>query len=255
MDFFYQIKGKDSAGSAFGNWSWPPLFTGKVEAPDRKAAKVIIEEEYGRSFPTRVLQKDLDSNEFLLSIKEIKEEDRHTRRLFEVLTCGNCGNHFTMIEKYAINDTGGGYEFCSSICSNAKRIADGGYTNYEGGRAVPPVIYRITNKASGLCYIGKTRQVFTLRWYQHFFQGTSAKFHKAIKESPVTDWTFEIIEVVAVPDGLTLTESDNFVSERENHHIFVHDSVASGYNTQGPTTEPSDSIETLLAFGEAGQAA
>jgi len=234
-EFFYHIKGKDE-NAAFGNWGWPPIFAGKVEAHDRSEAKALLEEEYGRTFPTRVMAKDLASNEFLLSIKEIKANDHYTRRLFEVQTCGYCNCQFTVIEKYTINEPGGGFEFCSSECARMKRAESDFIFGNETWRDSPPVIYRITNKATGQCYIGKTRQAFTLRWYQHFFQAKDTKFHKAIKMTQITEWTFEVIEVVTLPNTshISAADLDAYLTEREAYHIAMHQSAVTGYNTQGP---------------------
>lgn len=239
-EFLYQIKGKGEGG--LGNWSWPPLFTGRVEAPDRKAAKALVEELYEREFPTRVLAKDLDSNMFLLSIKEIATDDHHTRRLFEVQTCKQCGRQFKMIEKYAVNAPGGGFEFCCRGCADEWNCANGNHLS-EGFNL--PVIYRITNKRTGMCYIGKTRQVFTLRWYQHFFQASETKFHKAVKGTPVTDWTFEVLEVVLITEefrGKGTAEIDRFICSREKHYIAMYDSVQNGYNTVGGSSEPGPEL-------------
>jgi hypothetical protein len=231
-EWLYQLKGKSGENGGYFVWDWPPLFTGKVEAPDKKTAKELVEEEYGKIFPQRVLKKDLETNDFLLGIKEIAPDDHHTRKLFEVKTCKQCGDQFKMIEKYTITGPGGGPDFCCRECSDLFNGANGRYLEFEGGN--PPVIYRVTNKTTGMCYIGKTRQVFTLRWYQHFFQGGDTKFHKAIKGSPVTDWLFEVVEIVAVPPEIEeMTEKDRFICAREQEWIKKHDSVANGYNTVG----------------------
>ena len=245
-EFFYQIKGK-CEGGAFGNWAWPPLFVGKVEAEDKKIAKALIDEEYGRAFPTRVMAKDLASNEFLLHIKEIAPDDHHTRRLFEAMTCKQCGQQFKMIEKYGVNDTGGGYDFCNRKCADEFNCTNANPVS-EGFNL--PVIYRITNKRTGLSYIGKTRQVFTLRWYQHFFQTTDTKFHEAIKETPVTEWTFEVLEVVLITEefrGKGMTEIDRHICARERHYIAQFNSVENGYNTVGPITTNGDLFEGQAA--------
>jgi len=240
-EFLYQIKAKQEGdGGIMGRWIWPPLYTDKVMAPDRKTAKALIEEEYGRAFPTRVLAKDLESNEFLLSIKEIAPDDHRTRRLFEVQTCKRCSKQFKVVEKYRFDGPGGGETHCSYACSRAdheeKWMAD-----QELFSNNPPVIYRITNTKTGMCYIGKTRQVFTLRWYQHFFQTSDTKFHRTIKEYPLTDWKFEIVEVVAVPaEFKQQSEIDAFVSQREIEWITTMDSVRNGYNTIGPADNSGD---------------
>jgi len=230
-EYLYQIKGKEHPDVGL-NWAWPPVFTGKVEAPDKKAAKALVDEEYGKTFPLRVLAKDLDSNEFLLSLKEIKENDHYTRRLFEVRTCKHCQRPYKIIEKYTFNSPGGGPDFCSRECSREHEAMF--YVAPIG--ASPPVIYCITNKATGLCYIGKTRQVFTLRWYQHFFHPSDTKFHRAIRGTPVVDWCFEILEVVHVPAEvreLGMVEVDRLICGREMAWIKEKDAIRNGYNTQG----------------------
>jgi hypothetical protein len=234
-EWIYQIKGKEHPSIGL-NWAWPPVASDMVIAPDRKTAKAMIEEEYGRTFPTRVLQVDLDSNEFLLTLKEIKADDHFTRRLFEVTLCKRCHKPFKTIEKYRFGNPGGGPDYCSSECSKAHAVENGDYAGYTAASSHPPVIYRITNKTTGRCYIGKTRQAFTLRWYQHFFQGTTTKFHQEIHATPITDWTFEVIEVVDVPPEMKRqTDIDTYLHEREAYHIAAHGSAVHGYNTQGPT--------------------
>jgi len=238
--FYYQIKGKlaTSKQGLYGgdqNWSFPPIFSGKVEAENKKEAKLLIEEEYGRVFPLRVLKKDLDSNEFLLSIEEIKEGS-HIHKLFEQKSCLNCGSTFYVIDMY--NDMHRDFtshEFCSYKCkeeqNNVRRMLSYESNNVSGNQC--PIIYKIANKNTGLCYIGKTTQVFTLRWYQHFYQGGNCKFHNAVKESKFIDWTFEVIEIVDIPKDIKrLNEIENIILERERYWINYYDSINNGYNSK-----------------------
>jgi hypothetical protein len=240
--FYYQIKGKSNIGndivdSYWGgqNWVFPSIFSGKVEAENKKEAKILIEEEYDKIFPLRVLKKDLESNEFLLSIEEIKEGS-HIWKLFELKTCLNCGETFYMIDKYNDHNTSyKGHEFCSYDCkeeqNNIRRMLSYENNNISGNQY--PIIYKITNKNNNLCYIGKTTQVFTLRWYQHFFQSGNCKFHNAIKESKFIDWTFEVIELVKIPENIKrLAEIENIIFERERHWINYYDSINNGYNSK-----------------------
>ena len=92
----------------------------------------------------------------------------------------------------------------------------------------PPVIYRVFNRLTGMSYVGKTTQVFTLRWYQHFYHGGKCKFHDAIKASKKEDWDFSIIETVVTPKDEDL---DCFVATREQFWIDEFDSIENGYNT------------------------
>lgn len=239
-EFYYQIKGKkdnNTDNSGFGNWIFPPIFTGKVEAKDKKQAKELISEEYGVKFPTRVLRKDIDSNEFLLSIEEIKP-DSHIAKLFEPQKCEECSNSFYVIDKYNDkNCTNKGFTFCSEKCREDNgKLSQFKRMDYDAliGEAIP-VIYKITNKKIGKIYIGKTSQVFTLRWYQHFFQYGTNKFHDAIKNSSVIDWMFEIQEIIIFPDHLKqknmYKERENYMIERERHWIDHYNSIEDGYNS------------------------
>lgn len=236
MEFFYQIKGKHSNGeeSAFGSaWVFPPVFSGKVEAENKKDAHKIINEEYGKQFPLRVLKKDLDSNEFLLSIEPL---NKHQERLFELKTCERCNNEFRIIDKYNDhNCKNKGDKYCSQECQNEDReiaaYMHSQNTNLTGSSN--PVIYKITHKSSGKCYIGKTTQVFTLRWYQHFFQSGDNKFHLEIKSSKVTDWNFEVIEYIVIPEHFkTSKEIDQLIIERERYYIILFDAIDNGFNSR-----------------------
>lgn len=244
-EFYYQIKGKEN-----GHWLFPPLWSDKVVASDRKQAKEMIEEQYGRTFPTRVLKRDTESNEFLLVIKEIKEDDFYTKKLFEVCTCKKCGMQYKVIEKYQFGNSGGSYEFCSSLCKTEYNIASSYIDahNKSGNGRYPPIIYKITNKINGKCYIGKTTQPFTLRWYQHFFQTTGTKFHTAIKEFSIIDWHFEVLEIIAIPEefGNNVSQINDFIFEKETQYIKLHDSIRNGYNTFASRKEQEEDLQMQL---------
>lgn len=239
-EFYYQIKGKSNTDELgfFGsaqNWTFPPIFSGKVEAKDRKHAKIIIDEIYGKNFPLRVLSKDLDSNEFLLSIEEMKE-DSHRHRLFELKKCKLCESTFYVIDKYNdTNDSYKGSEYCSYNCKNEDyKLTQIRYNEENILKGIhTPVIYKITSKINGLCYIGKTSQAFTFRWYQHFFQnGGTSKFHSEIKNTTIVDWIFEVIEIVKIPDDLKIySEAEKFILDRERYWINFYDSKNNGFNT------------------------
>lgn len=236
-EFYYQIKGRKLPGEeGMSNWSWPPLYSNKIEANDKKHAKSLIEEEFGRSLPTRVLQKDWETNNFLLYIEELRDND-HRRKFFDIRKCLYCENQYRPIDKY--NDPfcdDKSHDYCSYKCKSDHyhvNIANENYQRDITGKG-SPIIYKITNKVTGLIYIGKTSQQFTLRWYQHFFQYGDCKFHTAIKESKLTDWNFEIIEIIELPDNIKLKEEmDDYILERESYWINHFDSVRKGYNTMG----------------------
>lgn len=226
IDFYYQIKGKGSHG-----WDWPPIFSGKVSAKDKKQAKVEIEKDYGVKFPLRVLRKDIEKENYLLNIREISSDDDRTKRLFELQECKRCEGGFKIIDKYNdSNEPNKGPEFCTQECANEYReqnksaLPSGSFDRNSSSI----FIYKIKNIKTGMVYIGKTTQVFTLRWYQHFYHSGSCKFHQAIKESNPVDWEFSIVEQVSVPKG---NDVDKFVSEREGFWISEFNSVENGYNS------------------------
>jgi hypothetical protein len=233
--FYYQIKGKSpDTSESFGNWTWPPLFSGKVEAANKKAAKILVDAEYGRKFPQRVLLKDLNTQPFLLHLREIKEGDKRTLRLFETLPCIECSATFRIIDKY--NDQhefNKGAEFCSNACAqehrNRNRVDTSAFEH--NGRHGSGYIYKVTQISTNQSYIGKTCQAFTLRWYQHFFQSGDTAFHRAIKSSKVTDWGFSVLEIVQVSRG---TDVDKFIAEREKHWITHFNTLNDGLNSVTP---------------------
>jgi len=234
MEYFYQIKGKriesdeDDTFSIYGNssnWSWPPIYSGLVMSESRKEAKKLIEQEYSKQFPMRVLSKDLDSNNFLLRIQELNDRDSFIRGFFEYKKCEQCENTFRIIDKYNIGSRGGSHSYCSEKCNSIAREEwrEKNSNNFYEDK-YPSKIYKITNKITDQCYIGQTTQAFTLRWYQHFFQSGDNKFHTAIRESKISDWTFEIIEELK-------TNDKKYLTEREQYWIDKYDSVDNGYNS------------------------
>jgi hypothetical protein len=240
-DFYFQIKGKsgsvDKDYVAFygrpQNWTFPPIYSGMVSAEDKNSAKSIIDEMYGKKFPLRVLSKDLESNEFLLSVEEIKEGS-HRYKLFEKRDCVYCGDSFYVIDKY--NDENQfykGWDYCTDKCKDShvdeRRMEWSDKNNLDGIHS--PVVYKITNKITGKCYIGKTTQAFTLRWYQHFFNNKGNKFHSEISNSKLTDWIFEVQEIIDLEENISRKEKESFIFERERYWINHFNSIEDGYNS------------------------
>lgn len=232
-EFFYQIKARQESEDRFSRWVWPPVFTGKVEADDKKEARQIIDAEYGQKFPMRVLAKDIDSATFLLKIREIKEGDDRTRELFEVKACKQCAAGYRIIDHYNNGHQNYvGRDFCSDDCKDEwKKEHDARLFNVDFGKKHPATIYRITNTITGMHYIGQTSQPFTLRWWQHFFNGTGTKFHAAIAESNITDWTFCILEIINPDNKREDQNMSCFMHEREQFWINKYNSIHGGYNT------------------------
>ena len=245
--FYVQIKGQrrvmrrdyDEKVEIVKEWSWPPIHSDVIAAASKGEAIAMLEESYQQRFPQRILRKDMDSKPFLLTCVEIKEGDYTHKKLLQVHSCGECGQEFTILEKYRLESGYYGERYCSKHCRDVAEArykeeqAELGLVFERDGGGHTPVIYKITSKISGLSYIGQTTQAFTLRWYQHFFQSgySSTKFHEDIRTSAVTDWTFEVIEVV---------KERSKINEREQHWINYFGTIANGYNTAVSHKETRD---------------
>jgi hypothetical protein len=250
-DFYYQIKGRlpdEKAGQgAFGsNWDWPPIFCDIVEAANKKEAKLLIEEEYGRHFPLRVLTDDIDKHAFLLRITEVAPEDESLRRKFKHTPCKECGSTFRVIDKYNDpNEPDKGPDYCSKGCAQEGRIQrTKDYELTTSGR-LPAVIYLIRQLSTGKCYVGQTIRPVTLRWWQHMTYPSENKFHQVLKSTPLTDWQFSILESIALADDHP--NKGGFITDRERFWITEYDCISSGFNTILPTglcqqKEPKPSV-------------
>lgn len=229
MDYYYQIKIQSQDQSSLSRWAFPPIFSGKVSANSKSEAKQLIEQEYERKFPLRVLEKNLANEPYLLNIQEISVDDERTQGLFEFRNCLQCNQKFRVIDLYNDhNEIYKGKEYCSFHCKEVHRLENTEIKVDGWGRNSRPIIYQITNIQNGLSYIGKTTQVFTLRWYQHFYQGGSCKFHQAIKDSKVEDWQFRVLEISIPPSGV---DKDEYLACRERFWIEKLDTIDNGYNS------------------------
>jgi hypothetical protein len=189
----------------------------------------------------RVSCKDLENNsqEFLLWMKELKDDDHWTKSLFENKECECCKKIFKPIEKYQWNSPDGSTTFCSQECDNKYQAEQQEKCNiwwdeHSAENNSIPVIYKITNKNNNKCYIGQTRQVVTLRWYQHFYQSTDNLFHNEIKATKLSDWTFEIIEIIEFPNEIKNDKDlkNKYITERERYYIIKYSSIENGYNSK-----------------------
>lgn len=234
-DWYYQVKSRKTEDDGCpGNWNWPPVHSGMVQAFDKKEAKRLVDEEYGRVFPQRVTKKNLEQHDYLLNIREVPPDDDRTRELFKYRACKQCDTRFAQIDLY--NDPFERYkgnEFCSFQCKSEHDEQNRVFSFRAMDGVRNPVIYRIRNTKTGQSYIGKTTQPFTLRWYQHFFHGNGCKFHNAIHESAIEDWEFSVVERVVAPKGSLATEVERLLCFAENAWIEKLDTINNGYNTAG----------------------
>lgn len=238
MEFYFDIKARVNSDKDYSDWLWPPIWSGKIEAKDRKTARNLIDEEYNRSFSMRFSSKNPDEP-FLLSIKDMTP---HLAKRFEILTCEVCGCDFTLNDKHITNDNLN-HNVCSVDCYNefsavrrSECVLDYNSNNYLN----PPVIYKITNAKTGMCYVGKSIRSFTLRWWEHIkagkmigSSGSNHKFYSAINNSKLTDWIYQVIEVIEnYPDeSFSYMEKEKYITYRESFWINEFDCIKNGYNS------------------------
>lgn len=223
---------------------WVQIIKCKIEAPDKASARKIVESELNRTLPMRLLKKNIKPDSLLLSLYEISP-GHFTESFFVERKCEYCGASYTLIDKFNMFGRFGNYDFCSSTChlerdqSLQKASSNWGYAD--------PVIYKITQISSGKCYIGKTIRSFTLRWWEHIKSVDECKFHKELATSSITDWVFQVIEV------LSKGSSESFILEREKFYIDKFDSLENGFNAIGGTKNDNESVEDLINtnFGKA----
>lgn len=80
-------------------------------------------------------------------------------------------------------------------------------------------IYKITHKSSGKMYVGQSIDILT-RWREHLRTKDDSKFHKALRDSRITDFTFEILEECNQAE----------LDKKEQYWISYYNSTAVGYN-------------------------
>ena len=88
----------------------------------------------------------------------------------------------------------------------------------------PIFIYKITEKKTGKCYIGKTRNAPIWRWWNHLTWSKSP-FGLYLKGSKLSEWTFEVVEELP-PNTL-----DADVFKIESQYILRYDSINNGFNS------------------------
>lgn len=85
-------------------------------------------------------------------------------------------------------------------------------------------IYKITEKSSNKCYIGKTRNAPFFRWWNHL-KHSNSPFGLYLQKSKLSDWTFEVLE--ELPSNI----EDKEVFRIESNYINKYNSIINGFNT------------------------
>lgn len=149
-------------------------------------------------------------------------------------SCEGCGkdheNRYIAIPYKDYRDIDSEKEYCSKDCFNSHFISQ-----YQTDGEMPdnmifvkkdsPIyIYKITEKETGRCYIGKTKNEPVWRWWDHYKRSASP-FGVYLRSKPISCFTFEVIDIL--PNTLNETQ----VFEIESKWILKYNSIESGFNT------------------------
>ena len=242
---------------------------GYIEANSTKEARTLLEEKYSLLIKNNNLKDEkirmtmcftnldnfLKKYNYLLKIYPANEYwDNYW---FEDRECTICGRQYNLIDRNIRNGSPSANiqnikpHFCSSECNeigsyNYQKILEEEKirkTMEDNNGIYSPCIYKITNKQTNKVYIGQTTQYIAFRWYQHFSNNTGTKFHKEINEYKLTDWTFEVIEILDKEnyreflnkcynkDNKNKISIKEFVDIREQYWIDEFNSINNGYNS------------------------
>lgn len=234
-NFFYQLKVLNK------NEQFDPWEVIHCDIEEAHSKKELIEKIKSELNSSKIKEKtkienqaDIDYKVFAIELTEHWEKHWLTLR-----ECKVCKNQYTFLMAKQNKDYCNS-EVCSTTCLHLNRKEknedlDGYFLSYVN-KDVKPCIYKITNKKTGKVYIGQTQRVFTLRWYEHFFNKAETKFHEAISNSKPEDWMFEVIEVLDLKtSGLSYLEIKKQMKfkldEKEMFWIKHYDSINNGYNS------------------------
>jgi hypothetical protein len=218
---------------------WQKLISEKVLAPDKKAARELIEEWYQQKFPMRISSAKREPNTLLLSLYEmVPGEYQFVHDMFNVEECVVCTSKFRKVDLINLN-LSPAWGACSAVC--AEKYRNDNFAKVKDFHECIPVIYKITQISSGKSYIGKTIRSFTLRWWEHIkAPSEGCKFQTALSETDITDWIFQIVEIVQDKDQIL---------ERETFWMNQFDSVDNGFNSNVSKSDglpKTDQNQTLL---------
>lgn len=131
--------------------------------------------------------------------------------------CLCCGKKVKVIEQH---NMGIHSDYCCIDCEKSDLEK---YNNSFKNNLI--YIYKITQKSTNKCYIGKTKNHFIWRWWEHLKADRGTKFHDFLKNADMTDLTFEVLEV------LPNDTEDKEVFMTESEYILYYNSINNGFNT------------------------
>lgn len=219
-----------------------------IYAKDKKDVKKILMEKYPQFFPeNKVYEKESVKNPnqiFYVLIYPLRE--------FEIIlmnegewVCSGCGQKYE--NKYLnppknYTKIGKDYNFCNyyekgrdpnidpDICLNLfkGKVEENGIEPPDNMMFVNSdscsYIYKVTEKATGKSYIGKTKNAPFFRWWEHLKHSRSP-FGLHLRNTDLKEWTFEVLET------LKPYVKEKEILRIESEYILKYDSINNGYNS------------------------
>lgn len=214
-----------------------------IVCESKEEAKHFMAEKYPQFFPnSKVYSKETKDNAqfFYLLIYDLYA---HERRIVEEnisWTCDHCGqvHENEYVSKPRRNERlFGPKRFCRSTDdNNSYDLCMEAYQRsmYEGVElpddtnyikiGSPNYIYKVTEKSSGKCYIGKTRNAPFFRWWNHLTH-SSSPFGLYLRSTKLSEWSFEVL--VELPSNTPYSE----IFKIESDYIRQFNSISNGYNS------------------------
>lgn len=209
-----------------------------ILAKDKDEVKQILLKKYPQFFPTnKVYEKETKDTAqfFYVVIFELYEYEKQQVVNDTSWKCDHCGQKYENTYLYRpikYEKLFGDKKFCISddnYCLNQYKkeyYKDVEFPDNEHfvKSDSPNYIYKVTEKATGKCYIGKTRNAPFFRWWNHLTH-SSSPFGIYLRKTKLTDWSFEVLEI------LPSETEDSVILGIESKYILQFDSIKNGFNT------------------------
>lgn len=215
-----------------------------IKAKDKSEVKQILLENYPQFFQNgKVYEKETkDQAQFFYVV--IFELYKHEVDLINEgnWTCDHCGHihENRYISRPIISRKFDGKLFCGDDYKNGNDVIS--HSCYELWKKEkfkyeelpdnfdyineksPNYIYKCTEKSTGKCYIGKTRNAPFFRWWDHLTRSVSP-FGLYLRQTKLSEWTFEVLE------ELPCDIKDVEVFKVESEYMKKFNSIENGFNS------------------------
>lgn len=209
-----------------------------IRAKDKNQVKSILLEKYPQFFQNgKVYEKESkDSAQFfyvvIFELYEYEKKQVIDGTSWECAYCGQKHENTYVSNPRKYEKLFGDKMFCRSeenyCLSQYKKehYKDVEFPDDENfiKKDSPNYIYKITEKATNKCYIGKTRNAPFFRWWNHLVH-SSTPFASYLRKTKLSEWTFEVLE--ELPGNVKNSE----VLRIESEYIRKFDSIGNGYNS------------------------